>query len=190
MILVGCAIVTLAMVGLFSSNDTQHRSVSNDEGSVADRWINKYAVHLMRAIAIVLGLMFVYGAYLYADAPVVETRAFTNWQRSLFFSYVMVFLSLFYLSTFEKWAKKYAAHLLRVIFIAVALLWIHGVYFYPDAPIFKCGDGYCGKQHQAHTRAEFSAFYEWQSFYFLAFSFGFLTLCYLKRKIPADRKAG
>jgi len=91
--------------------------------------------------------------------------------------------------TFDKWLRKNASSLMLIIFILVGLMFIYGDYFYPDAPITKCGDSYCGKQRTPHTLEEFRAFENWQGLLVLTFGAGFLALLYLKTKIPPNRKS-
>ena len=90
-------------------------------------------------------------------------------------------------SATDRWVKRNADHLMRATFIAIGLLWIYGVYFYPDAPITRCGEGYCGKGGVPHTLEEFRAFEKWQDLFFFTFILGFLTLLYLRTKIPSNQ---
>lgn len=89
---------------------------------------------------------------------------------------------------FEQWITRNATQLARLVFISIGLMWIYGVYFYPDAPIAKCGETYCGKQGEPHTRGDFQAFENWQGLLVLTFIVGFVALIYLRTRIPPDRK--
>jgi hypothetical protein len=91
-------------------------------------------------------------------------------------------------SAIDRWVTRHAEDLMRTIFIVIGLLWIYGVYFYPDAPIKRCDDGFCGKHGPTRTLAEFRSYEKWESLLFFSFFLGFLSLLYLRTKLPPDRR--
>lgn len=74
-----------------------------------------------------------------------------------------------------------------VLGAAIALimgsLFFYGWFRYPDAPIYKCsgGVGYCGKQGQPHSRADYQAFELWQTVLFILWPVGMLAMFFLGR---------
>ncbi|ESQ82048.1 hypothetical protein AEAC466_19205 [Asticcacaulis sp. AC466] len=79
-----------------------------------------------------------------------------------------------------------------VVFVMSAMLF-GGVVLYPDAPIQKCDsdndyfyknhpDGYCGKQGQNHTEAEFRQFKVWETSMMVIWPLGILLGALLQRK--------
>ena len=46
--------------------------------------------------------------------------------------------------------------------LVMVVLFVYGLIRYPDLPIRECPSGYCGKQGQPHTAAEYRAFNAWQ----------------------------
>jgi hypothetical protein len=50
------------------------------------------------------------------------------------------------------------------VFFAIGVAWFFGgIILFPDAPIQRCGTGYCGKQHQAHTQRDLEHFNIWEN---------------------------
>ncbi len=49
-----------------------------------------------------------------------------------------------------------------IIGLVIVGLFVYGLIRYPDLPIRECPSGYCGKQGQPHTAAEYRAFNTWQ----------------------------
>lgn len=91
-------------------------------------------------------------------------------------------------SAVDRWVTRHAERLRLTISITIMLLWIYGVHVYPDAPITRCGDGFCGKQGHARTLAEFRSFEKWQSLLFFSFFLGCLSIIYLSTKIRRERR--
>src|SRR5206468_2909732 len=87
-------------------------------------------------------------------------------------------------SAIDRWVMRHAEDLMRAISIVIGVLWIYGVYYYPDAPIRRCGDGFCGKHGPTRTLAEFQSFENWESLFIFCFFLGFLSILYLRTKIP------
>jgi len=91
-------------------------------------------------------------------------------------------------SIINRWVTRHAEDLARAIFIVIGVLWTYGVYYYPDAPIRRCGDGFCGKHGPTRTLAEFQSFENWEGLFIFTFILGFLSVLYLKTKLPSDRR--
>jgi len=91
-------------------------------------------------------------------------------------------------SAIDGWITRHAEDLARAIFIVNGVLWTYGVYYYPDAPIRRCGDGFCGKHGLTRTLAEFRSFENWESVFFFSFFLSFLLVLYLKTKLPPGRR--
>ena len=50
-----------------------------------------------------------------------------------------------------------------IIGVVMVVLFAYGLIRYPDLPIRECPSGYCGRQGQPHTAAEYNAFSIWQT---------------------------
>lgn len=58
----------------------------------------------------------------------------------------------------------------------------YGLVFFPDGPLHECAEhGYCGKQGQPHTVAEYSAYLTWERAILIVWPLGFLALYFLDR---------
>jgi hypothetical protein len=57
-----------------------------------------------------------------------------------------------------------------------------GIALYPDAPLHECSgiSGYCGKQGQPHTAADYHRFMVWQTALFVTWPIGFIAIAILK----------
>jgi hypothetical protein len=64
------------------------------------------------------------------------------------------------------------------------LVFYYGVFVYPDSPIDPCSGptGYCGKQGQPHSLAEYQDFAHWQTTLSIVWPVGMLALAFLYRK--------
>src|SRR5437899_6433312 len=51
--------------------------------------------------------------------------------------------------------------------LVMVVLFVYGLIRYPDLPIRECPSGYCGRQGQPHTAAEYNAFKIWQTTLFI-----------------------
>ncbi len=71
-----------------------------------------------------------------------------------------------------------------VIVLGMGVLFCYGWFRYPDGPLHPCTGptGYCGKQGQPHTFAEYQAFELWQTTLFVVWPVGMLALFLLNRK--------
>src|SRR6476620_9007383 len=67
------------------------------------------------------------------------------------------------------------------IALVMVVLFVYGLIRYPDLPIRECPSGYCGRQGQPHTAAEYNAFSRWQTTLFIVWPIGMLTLLLLQR---------
>src|SRR5258707_15532677 len=68
--------------------------------------------------------------------------------------------------------------------LVMVVLFVYGLIRYPDLPIRECPSGYCGRQGQPHTAAEYNAFKIWQTTLFIVWPIGMLTLLLLQRGGP------
>ena len=71
--------------------------------------------------------------------------------------------------------------LTAVIAIGMAIVFFYGIARFPDAPIHECATGFCGKQGQAHTIADYHAFSVWQTTIFIVWPIGLIFLTLLQR---------
>jgi hypothetical protein len=83
----------------------------------------------------------------------------------------------------DEWIRKNARQLIRAIAVVWLLLWACGAYNYPDAPITRCGDSFCGKNGRIHTAEEFQASSRFDDLMIFATIFGFLSMLYLRTRI-------
>ncbi len=66
---------------------------------------------------------------------------------------------------------------------AQLLTYIIGLVFrYPDLPNRECPSGYCEKQGQPHTAAEYRAFNAWQITLMIGWPIGIAALLFLQRE--------
>jgi hypothetical protein len=83
------------------------------------------------------------------------------------------------------------ASLAAVIFVAMACIHSYGIERFPDSPIRPCGvDQYCGKQGQAHTSEDFTAYRRWETAMLVTWPAGMLSLFLLLRRGRARRPRG
>jgi hypothetical protein len=76
--------------------------------------------------------------------------------------------------------------LARYLILAIMLgLFATFAVLYPDAPVSPCPSGFCGKQGQVHTEADFRRFQMLETALFIVWPVGILGLFLLLR---ADRK--
>ena len=69
-----------------------------------------------------------------------------------------------------------------VIATVMAIFFLGGWYSFRDAPLHPCVEhGYCGKQGQPHTQAEYEHFMMWQSVLTWGWPAGVFTLYFLNR---------
>jgi hypothetical protein len=69
-----------------------------------------------------------------------------------------------------------------VIGLVMVVLFVYGLIRYPDLPIRECPSGYCGKQGQPHTAAEYRAFNAWQITLLIGWPIGIAALLFLQRE--------
>jgi hypothetical protein len=65
---------------------------------------------------------------------------------------------------------------------------VYGLIRYPDLPIRECPSGYCGKQGQPRTAAEYRAFNTWQITLMIGFPIGIAAMLFLQHKKSKDSK--
>jgi predicted secreted protein len=70
------------------------------------------------------------------------------------------------------------------IALVMVVLFVYGLIRYPDLPIRDCPSGYCGRQGQPHTAAEYNAFKIWQTTLFIVWPIGMLIMLLLQRGKP------
>ena len=68
--------------------------------------------------------------------------------------------------------------------LVMVVLFVYGLIRYPDLPIRECPSGYCGRQGQPHTAAEYNAFKIWQRTLFIVWPIGMLIMLLLQRGKP------
>ena len=68
--------------------------------------------------------------------------------------------------------------------LVMVVLFVYGLIRYPDLPIRECPSGYCGRQGQPHTAAEYNAFSIWQTTLFIVWPVGMLIMLLLQRGKP------
>ena len=68
--------------------------------------------------------------------------------------------------------------------LVIIVLFVYGLIRYPDLPIRACASGYCGRQGQPHTAAEYNAFSIWQTTLFIVWPIGMLIMLLLQRGKP------
>ena len=79
--------------------------------------------------------------------------------------------------------RKLAAGTIVVLMLG---FFFYGVARFPDAPIHSCqAHGYCGKQGQPHTYADFKAFEFWQTTCFSIWPVGLIALFLLTKRKSA-----
>ena len=71
-----------------------------------------------------------------------------------------------------------------LIGLVMIVLFVYGLIRYPDLPIRECPSGYCGRQGQPHTAAEYNAFSIWQTTLFIVWPIGMLIMLLLQRGKP------
>jgi hypothetical protein len=72
--------------------------------------------------------------------------------------------------------------------LALVVLFVYGLIRYPDLPIRECPSGYCGKQGQPHTAAEYHAFNAWQITLMIVWPIGIAVMLFLQREKLKDGK--
>ncbi|KJC35881.1 hypothetical protein UP09_32435 [Bradyrhizobium sp. LTSP885] len=78
-------------------------------------------------------------------------------------------------------SQKSARSLTYVIAIVMGAVFFYGMVRFPDAPLHECATGFCGKQGQPHTIADYRAFNAWQTTLFVIWPFGLVSLYLLQR---------
>ena len=69
-----------------------------------------------------------------------------------------------------------------IIGVVMVVLFVYGLIRYPDLPIRECPSGYCGKQGQPHTAAEYRAFNAWEITLVIGWPIGIAALLFLQRE--------
>jgi hypothetical protein len=69
-----------------------------------------------------------------------------------------------------------------IIALGMVVLFVYGLIRYPDLPIRECPSGYCGRQGQSHTAAEYRAFNAWQITLMIVWPIGIAVLLFLQRR--------
>jgi hypothetical protein len=75
-----------------------------------------------------------------------------------------------------------------IIGLVIVALFVYGLIRYPDLPIRECPSGYCGRQGQPRTAAEYRAFNAWQITLMIGFPIGIAAMLFLQHKKPKDSK--
>ena len=75
-----------------------------------------------------------------------------------------------------------AQFLAYIIGLVMVVLFVYGLIRYPDLPIRECASGYCGKQGQPHTAAEYRAFNAWRITLVIGWPIGIAALLFLQRE--------
>ncbi len=71
-----------------------------------------------------------------------------------------------------------------IIGLTMVTIFFYGWFRYPDAPLHACGGamGFCGKQGQPHSLAEYRAFMVWQTSLLIIWPSGMMASFLLNRK--------
>jgi hypothetical protein len=77
--------------------------------------------------------------------------------------------------------QKSAQLLTYVIVIGMGTIFLYGAVRFRNAPIHECATGYCGKQGQPHTVADYRAFSVWETTFFIVWPLGLAVLYFLQR---------
>jgi hypothetical protein len=63
----------------------------------------------------------------------------------------------------------------------MGVVFFGGLLRFPDNPIHECQTGYCGKQNQPHTRADYDAFVTWEKVIFIIWPLGMVSIALLQK---------
>src|SRR6266576_5940636 len=74
--------------------------------------------------------------------------------------------------------------------LVMVVLFVYGLIRYPDLPIRECPSGYCGRQGQPHTAAEYNAFKIWQTTLFIVWPIGMLIMLLFAARKTQKVKGG
>src|SRR2546423_4384384 len=66
--------------------------------------------------------------------------------------------------------------------LVMVVLFVYGLIRYPDLPIRECPSGYCGKEGQPHTAAEYCAFNAWQITLMIGWPIGMAAMLFLQHE--------
>jgi hypothetical protein len=69
-----------------------------------------------------------------------------------------------------------------IIGLVMVVLFVYGLIRYPDLPISECPSGYCGKEGQPHTAAEYRAFNAWQITLMMGWPIGIAAMLFLRHE--------
>jgi len=71
-----------------------------------------------------------------------------------------------------------------IIALIMFVTFFYGWFQFPDAPLHQCSgpSGYCGKEGQSHSLADYQAFELWQTTIFILWPIGMLASFLLQRK--------
>jgi hypothetical protein len=69
-----------------------------------------------------------------------------------------------------------------IIGVVMVVLFAYGLIRYPDLPIRECSSGYCGRQGQSHTSAEYRAFNAWQITLMIGWPIGMAAMLFLQHE--------
>jgi len=72
--------------------------------------------------------------------------------------------------------------------LVMVVLFVYGLIRYPDLPIRECPSGYCGRQGQPHTAAEYNAFKIWQTTLFIVWPIGMLISFFCSAENPKGKR--
>ncbi len=89
----------------------------------------------------------------------------------------------------------------RAVLAVMAVYFFGGLAMFPDAPIHRCEEGrnyayanhpggFCGKQGQAHTAADFRRFEVWQNNLFWLWAIGMPTIFLVVRTDRKNSRSG
>ena len=73
-----------------------------------------------------------------------------------------------------------------IIMVFMAIEFVYGMVRFFDGPLHECATGFCGKQGQPHTAAEYHAYMIWQTVMLITWPLGMLTLLLLGRFIRRE----
>lgn len=84
-------------------------------------------------------------------------------------------------------SKRRVSRWLELFVLLACMGWFaYGIIAFPDAPYTICGEGYCGKAGQPHTKDEYEAFLSWQQWLFIVFPLSWVMSVILHTKKKND----
>ncbi len=84
--------------------------------------------------------------------------------------------------------KRLRSRWLEFLVLLACMGWFaYGIIDFPDAPYHICGEGFCGKAGQPHTKDEYDAFLFWQQWLFIVFPVSWVMSVILHTKTKNDK---